>query len=272
MSGKRCQSTTKDGDQCRNNAIPGINSCYIKSHSLSPQPLAKRALNYFRNHWPAITTIVFLFTTALAVYWHWQDKRGSTRSGLLASTGEAPYPIISVGRNHVLLASPNGVFLTDRKEPLLSLRLQNNKLLVSTSIRNQRGDLLAELKDNEWTLQQGPAIFDRNYTDSLLEVRDASGNIALQAVDLGNTIHVAGIFHCRSGWTTVMGPEGAGAVFDIRPPGAEAQYKIAPICEYPSASHLGSCPGLESLATLVNSAPPEIVYMPLVTPINVCVR
>jgi len=271
---KQCRAKTTDGNQCRNKAIPGTNFCYVKSHCAIPQSFPKRALNYFRNRLQGIATVVFLFTTAVGFYWHWEDKKSHSISGVLKSFDgrSAQFPILSVGRNHVLLASPNGVFLSDGKEPLLSLKIEDTRLIVSTVIRNEKGDLIAELKDNEWALQQQPAIFDRNYTDNLLEVRDNAGNIALQVVDLGNTIHVAGIFHCRNGWTTVMGPFGRGAAFDIRPPGVQAEYKITPICEYPSATHLRSCPGLKSLVTLVDSLPAEVIYLPLATSINVCVN
>lgn len=207
------------------------------------------------------------------LYWHWQDKKSHAISGVLTSSAEtsSSFPILSVGLIHIMLASPNGVFLSDEKEPLLSLRVEGNRLFVSTAIRNEKGDLIAELKDNEWTLQQQPAIFDRNYTNSILEVRNSTGNIALQIVDLGNTIHVAGIFHCRNGWTTVMGSNGSmGAVLDVRPPGVEAHYKIPSICEYPSATHFGSCPGLQTLKSLIDSVPVGSSYMRLTTPVNAC--
>jgi hypothetical protein len=272
---RQCKGRTRHGDQCRNKAIPGTISCYIRAHSKTPQIFLRRAVNYLWNRWPGITTTIFLFTTALGLYWHWQDKKSHAWSGVLTSSSgkSSQFPILSVSILHIMLASPNGVFLTDGKEPLLSLKVEGNRLLVSTVIRNEKGDLVAELKDNEWAVQQPPAIFDRNYTDDLLEVRNSAGSIALQVVNLGETIHVAGIFHCRNGWTTVMGTNGfAGALFDVRPPGVASQHKIPSICEYPSASHFGSCPGLESLKSLINAVPPGTNYVPLITPVNVCVK
>jgi hypothetical protein len=83
---------------------------------------------------------------------------------------------------------------------------------------------------------------------SLLSVnQDRWGKVAIQLVHFGDTIHLAGIFRCKNGWTTTMGPVGEdGAVMDIKPPGEKPHYEIPPICEYPSERHFGSCPGIAS--------------------------
>jgi hypothetical protein len=68
---------------------------------------------------------------------------------------------------------------------------------------------VAEIKDNEWSHQPRPAIFDRNYTSNILEIRDAmTGRVSLQLVDLGEAVYIAGLFLCTHfridlhGWTT----------------------------------------------------------------------
>jgi hypothetical protein len=71
-----------------------------------------------------------------------------------------------------------------------------------------KGGAIAEIKNNEWSHQPRPAIFDCNYANSsILEIRDATtGRISLQLVDLGETVCISGTFICsHSGWTYTVG-------------------------------------------------------------------
>ncbi len=64
--------------------------------------------------------------------------------------------------------------------------------------------------DNEWSHQSRPAIFDRNYTDNAVEIRDSKGDVVLQAVDLGPAIYAAGVLRCRNGVSITIGPDPVG--------------------------------------------------------------
>ena len=126
-----------------------------------------------------------------------------------------------------------------------------SSLVVSANIRDDKGQLIAELKDNQWSHQARPAIFDRNHTDSALEIRDSKGDIALQVVDFGSDVYVSGVFHCRKGtsWTIFTYRNPSGKLFTIivgQRPGAEP-WPIPPICEYPSDQKLGICPRIASV-------------------------
>ena len=77
---------------------------------------------------------------------------------------------VSIGSAQFVMFSKDGVVFDDGKVPLLAIHLIYGRLLVSTQIRDETGSLIAETKDNEW--KQGPAIFDRNYTHDVLEIRD----------------------------------------------------------------------------------------------------
>ncbi|MGA2467067.1 MAG: hypothetical protein ABSH06_22295 [Thermodesulfobacteriota bacterium] len=184
-----------------------------------------------------------------------KDKREHAQAGVLASPASAQVRYLSIGSTRFKIDSPDGVFLKDGNLPILTLSLKSGKLLVTTTIRDAKGQIVAELTNNEWQTNKN-SIFDRNYTDNALEVRDRDGKIALQVVHFGDTIHLAGIFRCRSGWTNVFCPvpEG-GAVIDMKPPGQEPQHSIDPIFEYPSELHFGSCPGLSSLEKIITHGP-----------------
>jgi len=175
---------------------------------------------------------------------HQQERMG----GKLSVAREAEECYIAVGATLFKIDGPDGVFLREENEPVLSLRIESGRLMVSATLRDADGNLVAELVRNEWRLNENN-IFDRNYSSNLLEVRDQSGRVVLQVVDLGQVIHFAGIFHCRNGWSYALLPaSGSGAYMEIRPPSELVEGVIEPICLYPSQEHLGDCPGLERIS------------------------
>jgi hypothetical protein len=244
----RCKAETKRGRQCGNNAISGSDYCHIKAHrSIKEEPhrLVSRAIwKAIRSHWIASISLLGSIVTIFAFLLYLQDKKVESTSGLLTSPSLTSFRYLTVGTVRFIVDSPDNVFLREGDTPILSLRLVNNRLLVSTMIRDMNGDLIAELVDNEWKLNKD-SIFDRNYTDECLEVRDKQGRITLQVIHFGDTIHLAGIFRCRNTCTTVLEPSENGAVFDITLPGKEPNYQIPAICDYPSDRHFGACPRIE---------------------------
>jgi hypothetical protein len=206
-------------------------------------------------HWGAAATVISLALGLLTYFYYVQDKKLGATSGVINPPTAGDIRYLSVGASRFLIDTPDGVFLRDGADPVLSMRTSNGRLLVSTRIRDSEGALVAELVENEWELNKGN-YFDRNYTDQALEVRDRSGRVALQVAHFGDTVHLAGAFTCKNGWTNVMGPVGhKGAVMDIRPPGHAPEYSIPPIFEYPSALHFGSAPGLDSVKALIRHGP-----------------
>lgn len=187
--------------------------------------------------------------TLVALGLYLADRLHSTTSGGIEAPGVAVRPILAVGGSRVVLESKEGILFSDRQDSLLSVRLVKGKLLISTLIRNDKGDLLAEMVDNNWNHQSRPAIFDRNYTKNALEIRDSKGDVVLQAVDLGPAIYVAAVLYCRNGASITIGPDpvGGGAIFDMLKPGATPDFHISPICDYPSEQKLGSCPRIGSI-------------------------
>jgi len=243
------------GDQCRNNAIPGTDFCYLSSHVAPEQGAAKRLLNFFVNHYfLAACTIFGAVGVVLAIYTYYHGERQRASSGTLSPSYRGTGLYLSVGREKFYLEpSTGGVVLADHRDPILTIRDVGGRLLVSTRIRNEKGDLIAELRDNDWTYQ-ATMIFDRNYNDHVLEIKDSRGEVPLQVIDFGATVHIAGIFRCKNGWTVTMGRIlGGHTAFDIRSPGAPSRFEITPVCKYPSAKYLGLCPDADAMKSLVLS-------------------
>jgi len=265
----RCKANTKTGDQCRNNAIPGTRFCYLSSHGDIKKSFGQRAANFAWNKWVTLAlSVVSVVLAALALYWYLRDKKMTATSGVISSPTQQLPMAVSVGSAEFVMLSKDGVVFSEGKAPLLSVHLVSGRLLVTTQIRDSSGELIAEMKDNEWKHQPQPAIFDRNYTSDVLEVKDKSGKVALQVVNLGETVDVAAVFHCKNGWTYLVGPvAGEGSVIELRPPGQEPRYEIPPVCDYPSDLHFGSCPGVERLKQMTSRI--HAIY-PMYAPVYLC--
>jgi hypothetical protein len=253
----RCQAHTRKGTLCRNNAMHGASFCYLTSHGASGAPVLKRVLNAIANHklLLAIVGVVGSLASILSIKWYYADRAQAVFSGVLDARPIATRPYLSVGTTRFIVEEPNGVFLRDGGQPLLRFRLSEGALFVTTTIYDADGKLVAELHDNEWALNKN-ALYERNYTPNVVECKDNRGRVVLQVVHLGDTVHLAGTFRCRSGWTVVLGPIGMeGAVFDLRPPGVPNEYELPALCRYPSAAHLGECPGVPTLSASVRHGP-----------------
>jgi len=233
---------------CRNNAITGRAYCYISAHGGCKAPLLARALNLIRNHWFATCSLLL---AAVPLILYYSDKKHQATSGTLEGGVNANRRTVLIGNARLFPDSPDGVLFRDGSDPLLSLKIADGKLLVSTNIRDEKGTLIAELRDNQWTHQVRPAIYDRNYNDHVLEIRDADGEVALRVVDFGDAIQVAGIFRCKNGRSWTIGPakNGLGGLMETTVPGQGHRYHVPQICEYPSDEKLGQCQTAEETHT-----------------------
>jgi hypothetical protein len=262
----QCKAITKNAEQCRNNSIPGTDFCYISSHGQIQKTFWQKFFNHLLNEMRIVSVSLLLFV--IGYCWRVQDKKLAATSGVISSPTQSIAVSISVGSAEYQMLSKDGVVFDEGGDPLLSIRLLNGKLLVTTQVRDASGALIAEMNDNEWKHQNQPTIFDRNYTKDVLEIKDNTGRVALQVANVGNTIDVAAIFHCKNGWTYMAGPiGGVGSAIVLRPPGEALRYEIPPICDYPSDLHLGSCPGIERLKQM--TVRPHAIY-PLHFPIHFC--
>lgn len=104
----RCKAETKNGVQCRNNAIPGTAFCYILSHGRIHKSAWQRFLNLLRNQWQPLT-IISLCLSAVPIYWHFRDKKLSATSGVLSTPTESGPVSISVGSAELQMLSKDGV-------------------------------------------------------------------------------------------------------------------------------------------------------------------
>ena len=279
----QCKGLNRLGGRCRNEAVPGGSYCHIASHANSASTWPRRSAEFLQSH-PIVTGIAFIAALVTLVGFCKQivDARHSATSGVLSPIDSSPAKYLSIGGVKFEEENPQGIFMKDGDDPILSVRESYarsgqclwlwpcvKQILVSVKLKNAKGELIAEIRNNEWTLQPKPQIFDRNYTNSILEVRDANtGRVALQVVDLGESIHLSGAFICsHTGWTFTFGPaqDGSG-IIEVRPPGAPVHFLIPPVCQYPSELHFGQCSSGPIRSQLTST---QAAY-PVRTPIQIC--
>ncbi|MBV9962415.1 MAG: hypothetical protein JO072_09225, partial [Parafilimonas sp.] len=90
-------------------------------------------------------------------------------------------PRLSVGCQAEPFGNPNGNIL-DLSKVLgieLIVMIENEQLLVTTTVTDSTGIQLATLTKNEWTVNPN-GKFDRNFDDKAIEVKDEYGKIVLQ--------------------------------------------------------------------------------------------
>jgi len=165
------------------------------------------------------------------------NEKKAAMEGYLRPPTDSQGFTISLGGQ--LFKFPSGLIFVDGNEPLLWITNKNGKLLVSANIFDEKGDLIAELRENEWQLNKA-LIFTRNYNDSALEVCKTDGKVVLQLVSIDNVINFLGILRCKNGAVFSVSRTEDGALI------APWELNIPKIFEYPAGLHFGSCPGCES--------------------------
>ena len=243
----RCKHFKSNGEQCKNNAMTGRRFCYITSHC-GDAPISARAASLFQSKWRE--TIISLFfgilvATIVFAYQENEYRHGVLFGTLLGRKDSLKEPSIILGNARIGVTGANtNLFEDSDGSPLISLRIDDKGYLkTSVNLRNRSGTLVAEMKDNEWQVS-APQIFDRNFNDQVLEIRDPLGEIALQVVDYGDAVLVRGTLYCKSGDALVFDtdPNGQGTIHLVPPENRPPVPNIQPLCDYPSNLHFGDCP------------------------------
>src|SRR5215213_812793 len=195
-----CAAKTKSGKDCKNKPQPNRKFCLV--HQKFELPEKRSFRRWFKEEIKTIFTILgFLALVGIAVSVYpiitsYYEKKQNATSGEIKSIGNIKPPSkinkwIVINTLRFEIKDQESGILLDGQKPVFSVRNEAGKLLVSASVKNNRGDLVAEIKDNVWSHQNKPIIFDRNFTDNALEIRDNEGKVILQVVDFGDALVIA---------------------------------------------------------------------------------
>ena len=117
----------------------------------------------------------------------------------------------------------------------IQIRMVNARLFFSTTVRDDNGNLIAEIDSNHWKVYSISS--DHNYTDDTLEVKDARGRVVLQVRLFPNVVQLQEEWGGRA----MTGPLGvtipAGGLFQT---GKHTDKEgIVPLFKYPSDLYWG---------------------------------
>ena len=168
---------------------------------------------------------------------------------LLSATDDVVPAMLEIGDSGAKISSGGGPLQLFQIWPFLrtshlTIESIDDKILVTTDIRDKHGNLVAELLRNEWQVAPPPATWDRNYSSDSLEVRNAEGVVVLQVRALQDRIRLQGEWwdNTGKGLRIVKSP-------DSRNPGAlillmrindnNEEPSIKAMFKYPSSSYFG---------------------------------
>ncbi len=163
-----------------------------------------------------------------------------TKTEVLFSNETSKYPILEIGNSGSMLVQagePGTPILIIGGNELLITKV-NQQVKVSVKLFDQKGNLLAELIDNEWGINKNH-IYDRNYSVDALEVRDSRGKVILQVKVLADRIQLQGIFWAANGFGFAIWVENGMALMRHLKPNGHYNHVIQPMFKYPSDMHLG---------------------------------
>ena len=118
---------------------------------------------------------------------------------------DADFPVICLGESKIIWqGNPNEPVFVLAGEPLF-IRLVDGKAQLSVVIRDENGNVIAAIRDNEWFVAHSTAL-DRNFNTNTLEVKDLKGDIVFQVQIEGEEVRIAGIFYSKEGGPSALTP------------------------------------------------------------------
>ncbi len=160
-------------------------------------------------------------------------------------------PIFKVGGTKFLLSNNPNLPIFNLSNALINipglmdpiyLYIENNELKLSVTIRNERKEIIAKIRNNTWTLEN-KEILDKNFDKHAIEVVDKNNEVILQVKFDGNDVEFAGIFYLNdygNAKKLMIAPsKEGGAVLIFAPVEQDFDQKIERIFKYPSKRHLG---------------------------------
>lgn len=191
----------------------------------------------------------------------------------LLSPAQELHPTLKIGYSNTFLVytGPSYGYLIQAFEDVgLTIWVANGEMKLSTKIRDNKGELIAEIIANEWRIKKDK-LWDLNYNQNALEVKNAAGDVVMQVVMHEDCLQFAARMYSSSGnglaiggsvvteqdlveheqgkqvfVASVDGPTEVRvgdtvATIEIRPnpPGIPLKLKIDPIFRYPSDHHFG---------------------------------
>jgi hypothetical protein len=203
----------------------------------------------------AIQAAIIVLGTGLEIvvlYPFWREEQAAVLEGDLRGAGEifndgkervAPWvEIADSGSVSIMLPRKAGEPAQPYYKPFpdAEFRTEYGKKgpMVSTTIRDGDGHIVATVEKNHWTVYQ-PFCPDKNYTEDALEILDSSWHVVLQLRILTDRVQVQGEWwdNQGNGLRVVKGSDGHAYAAPLGPRIKRNELLIRPMFVHPSKHH-----------------------------------
>ncbi|WP_342086444.1 hypothetical protein [Dyadobacter sp. OTU695] len=146
---------------------------------------------------------------------------------------------IGDSESQLFIGAPGGTVIGVGDETGLGVKEINGQLFVSFIVRNKRGEIVAEMTENEWELNE-KNYYKRNYDKSALEVIDDKGMVIFQIEVLSDRIKMQGKLFTGAGRGIAFysRKDGGAAIQGIDSISVDS-ILIDPMFKYPSSKFFG---------------------------------
>jgi hypothetical protein len=201
----------------------------------------------------------FLFTaTWVPTMDAYHKEKSAALTGYLKPSQDGPKNFLQSDVCNIIQFGEDGVSICWDKRagdqfaffPDSRLRIERGELgepIISTEVRDREGHFVAELVRNKWRVSDSSAVvWDKNYTDDSLEVKDRRGHVVLQIRLFLKYVQLQGVWYDDSGKGVQLAKNPTNRSLEYvplghrEPDGAQNQeIQINPIFLYPSSEHFG---------------------------------
>ena len=139
-----------------------------------------------------------------------------------------------------------------------TIKFKNSTLYISVTLRDMDGNIVAEIKDNEWEINKNN-YFKRNFDSNGFEVIDKSGILKLQIfIREKDLIFIHGVLKDKSGYIIIAQRDWGGTrhVEMSREEIIKQSEAIPNMFKYPSEKYLGVRAPITPLKPRDKDAPP----------------
>jgi len=186
----------------------------------------------------------------------WKEEKAMALTGELCSFRSfwgtcytPPIPIIEIADSGTKFVwAGQGAMQMGEFAHNVGLRIEQGKhgIELSTPLLDRSGKKIVNIEKNHWTVIPPPGIWDKNYTQNSLEIKDSREQVVLQIKFLSDRIQIAVEWRDQFGNGQEWSKCGSNKAFPscVSPwgsPQTELQNEVViePIFKYPSREHLG---------------------------------
>jgi len=197
-------------------------------------------LKGWKRKWSSIILVAIIGLQFYLLYQDTRKEHATARSGKI-ETSPVASSVISLYYGSNLFVTSSKTLTDDILDQFIHpwpkintfIRIDNERLLVDIDVRNNKNEVVARIKNNEWVISD--AAFDRNFDNDKFEVFDKYEDIpVLQIMFVKGVVVLNGIFYTQDGIKHIAVTDGL-----FINPSKPIRLLGSPWFKYPSGEHPG---------------------------------